>query len=553
LPRREDLAVSEIATVTGSEAPVLIVGAGPTGLVAAIELVRRGVPIHLVDRLPQPLPWSAAIFIKSRTLEILADLDLVGRFLEQGEIVNGVNFFLGESLVASYRCDDVDSPYPYILSIPESETVSLLTKKLNELGGQVERGVEFVGLEELDDRVRVRLSSLERGEYRLEASWVVGTDGYHSAVREVIGDDFDGRDYPQLWGVVDTELANWRHPRNLACAQLQPPNIIPFPLGENRWRVYFRTEKTNETALAAAGERLALISPGAELVNTAEPQFFRSHGRIARRFRIGRVFLAGDAAHVSNPVEGHGMNAGIHDAYNLGWKLGLMVSGTATEELIESYERERRTVDRKIVESGDGAEGRMAPGADDARKKLIEFLATSEGQHLAALAESEITYTYSNSPIVAEAGAAAPSLLGTQIGSRVGDAPGLMGHEGVFSFHDLIKGVSASLFITADAAEREAVDAWLSLLARARDLHPSFLGRAYVVLRGPPGEAPVPEGVLHDSTGWLHDRLSDGRPTLCLIRPDGHLGFRCTPPSLEKLESYLGRVCAKHGSRALPR
>jgi 2-polyprenyl-6-methoxyphenol hydroxylase-like FAD-dependent oxidoreductase len=547
LPRREDLAVSEIATVTGSEAPVLIVGAGPTGLVAAIELVRRGVPIYLVDRLPKPSPWSAAIFIKSRTLEILADLDLVDRFLEQGEIVNGVNFFLGESQVASYRCDDVDSPYPYILSIPENETVSLLTEKLNELGGRVERGVEFVGLEELNDRVRVRLSSLERGEYRFEASWVVGTDGYHSAVREAIGDDFDGRDYPQLWGVVDTELANWRHPRNLACAQLQPPNIIPFPLGENRWRVYFRTEKTNETALAAAGERLALISPGAELVNTAEPQFFRSHGRIARRFRIGRVFLAGDAAHVSNPIEGHGMNAGIHDAYNLGWKLGQMVSGTATEELIESYERERQAVDRKIVKSGDEAEGRMAPGADDARKSLIKFLATSVGQHFAALAESEIAYTYSNSPIVAEAGAAAPSLLGAQIGSRVGDAPGLIGHEGAFRFHDLIKGVSASLFIMAGAAEREAVDAWLSLLARVRDLHPSFLGPAYVVLRGPPGETPVPEGVLYDSAGRLHDRLSDGRPTLCLIRPDGHLGFRCTSPSLDKLESYLGRVCVRHG------
>ena len=185
--------------------PVLIVGAGPTGLVLAIELARRGIATHLIDRMAEPAPWSAAIYIKSRTLEILADLGLVDRFLERGERVHGVKVFLGSEEVAAFPFDVIDSPYPYILSIPETDTIALLTEELESLSGTVDRGVEFVGLENGNDGVRVRLRCEERGEYERDVQWVVGTDGYHSAVRDAIGDQFDGVDHPQLWGVFDTE------------------------------------------------------------------------------------------------------------------------------------------------------------------------------------------------------------------------------------------------------------------------------------------------------------------------------------------------------------
>ena len=271
--------------------------------------------------------------------------------------------------------------------------------------------MEFVGLEERDDRVRVRLRSEERGEYERDVQWVVGTDGYHSAVRDATGDQFDGDDHPQLWGVFDTELIDWAHPRDVTCMQLQPPTVLPFPLGKSLWRIYFIADSGVVDPVAAAGGRLARISPEVCLENAGDPQYFRAHSRVARRYRIGRVFLAGDAAHASNPIEGHGMNAGIQDAYNLGWKLAYMVSGTATERLIESYEAERQAIDRDIVRSGDMAYGRMVPAADEAREDLVDFLNSPKGPKMAALASSEIAAAYRKSPIVADVGTPATCRL----------------------------------------------------------------------------------------------------------------------------------------------
>jgi 2-polyprenyl-6-methoxyphenol hydroxylase-like FAD-dependent oxidoreductase len=213
--------------------PVLIVGAGPTGLVLAIELARRRVPLHLVDRHAEPLRWDRATTVKARSLEVFSGMGLADTFVRHGRIVRGVQFFSGEAKVASYRFDGLDSPFPFMLSIPEDETERILTEKLEQLGGQVERGVEFVGLEQGDRSVRARLRSLDAGERTLESSWVVGTDGFHSAVREAIGDQFDGHDEPTPWGVVRTSPAGVtrvtsppRSSNRRCCTRYRFPKIV---------------------------------------------------------------------------------------------------------------------------------------------------------------------------------------------------------------------------------------------------------------------------------------------------------------------------------------
>jgi hypothetical protein len=376
---------------------------------------------------------------------------------------------------------------------------------------------------------------------------VVGTDGYHSAVREVIGDRFDGKDYPELWGVVDSRILNWQHPRNLVGAQLQPPTVIPFPLGTDRWRVYFRPEAADEAALEMVDERLALVSPGARLVDPGKPQFFKSHSRLARKYRKGRVLLAGDAAHGSNPIEGHGMNAGMQDAFNLGWKLALVVSGLASDRLLDSYEAERRPVDRAIVQSGDEAYRRMEPAGEDARREVIGFLATAEGQSFAALAEAEIGFAYEDSFLAEETGPApSPSSRRTPKGARVGEVTGLRAAEGSLSLCDLLYGTAPSLFVLAGEATPAALAEARALLTGATSAMKQAPRCASVVLRGPAPDQPLPADLLYDPTGLLHERLGDAGPCLCLVRPDGHLGFRSSPPSLDAFCSYLDRLYGLH-------
>jgi 2-polyprenyl-6-methoxyphenol hydroxylase-like FAD-dependent oxidoreductase len=359
--------------------PVLIVDAGPTGLVFAIELARRGVPFHLIDRHPQPLTWDRATVMKSRSLEVFAALGLADAFVQRGRILRGVNLFAGDAQVASFRFHGLDSPFPFILDIPEHQTELILTQRLEQLGGRVQRGVEFVGLDQRELGVQARLRSLHDGERTLEAGWVVGTDGIHSGVRVAIGDEFEGHDNPTPWGVVDAHLSGW-HPSDLAVVQLEPPTLSTWPLADGRWRVYFLPDPEEEDVLATVSARLAATSPGAALQDPDQPQLFHTHARVARRYRIGRVLLAGDAAHACSPIEGHGMNTGIQDAYNLGWKLALVISGAAPATLLDSYEAERRPIAQAIANSGEHAEARVAEQASAERQALIAFLATPEGR-----------------------------------------------------------------------------------------------------------------------------------------------------------------------------
>lgn len=237
--------------------------------------------------------------IKSRSLELLAGMRLAGVFLRRGRIIRGIDLFSGGTRVANIGLEGLDSPFPFDLCIPEEETERILTEELGRLGCEVERGVEFAGLEQRERSVRVRLRSRHDGERALEASWVVGTDGVHSAVRETIGDEFDGHDYPTLWGVADAHLASWHRPRDHATVQIEPPVVIAFPLRDGRWRFTFQPDSDDDDHLGTIGARLQAIAPGAALRNPDEPQVFHTHARVARRYRIGRVLLAGEAAHAS--------------------------------------------------------------------------------------------------------------------------------------------------------------------------------------------------------------------------------------------------------------
>jgi 2-polyprenyl-6-methoxyphenol hydroxylase-like FAD-dependent oxidoreductase len=525
-----------------SEHPVLIVGAGPTGLVLAIELARRNVPFHLIDRRPEPIGRDRAIVVKSRSLELLAGMGLADEFVRRGRVICGINLFSGGTKVASVGLDGLDSPFPFDLCIPEEETERLLNQALGRLGGRIERGVEFVGLEQRERSVRVRLNALRDGERELEASWVVATDGLHSTVRETIGDEFEGHEYPALWGVADAHLTGWHQPDDCATVQIEPPVVIAFPLRDGRWRFTFQPDAGDDDVLGTIGARLAAISPGAALRDPDEPQLFRTHSRVARRYRVGRVLLAGDAAHASTPFEGHGMNTGMQDSHNLGWKLALVATGAAPQTLLDSYEAERRPVAQAIAASGDDAEARAERRDAAARQALIQFLANPQGRRLAAIAEAEIAFGYDRSPIVDDVLSVPPAAMGsTQIGFRVGDAAPLEGRNGILRLHELIATPGHTLLLMLGAAEPAAIEGALALARTVTQRYrPHVTG--YVVIRNTVAAETLPDMLLRDPTGALHTRLGADRPCLCLVRPDSHLGLRAAPPALETLQPHLRRI-----------
>jgi hypothetical protein len=236
------------------------------------------------------------------------------------------------------------------------------------------------------------------------------------------------------------------------------------------------------------------------------------------------------------------MNTGIQDAHNLGWKLALVATGVAPESLLDSYETERRPVAQAIARSGDDAEARAAWENPAARRDLIQFLTTSEGRRAAAIAEAEIAFGYDRSPIVGEVvSAARAAARGTPVGFRVGDAAPLEERNRSCCLHELIGGPGHTLLLMLGEADRAALEGGVAIAsAAARRYRPHV--QAYVVARTAPIRGDLPNALLRDPTGALHERLGADRPCLCLVRPDGHLGFRGEPPSLAALASHLGRI-----------
>ncbi len=524
--------------------PILIVGAGPTGLVLAIELARRGVPIHLIDQQPAPLPWDRAAVVKSRSLEIFATFGLADDFVRLGTAVRDVNFYKAGSKVASFHMRDVDTPFQFTLGISENVTERLLTRKLEELGGRVERGTSFVSLErgegsgnEANVRVLVRTSA---GERWLTAGWVVGTDGLHSLVRDAVGISFDGHDYALHWGVIDAHLDGWPFPGDANAVQFDP-FLIAIPIGGDRRRIYFRADPDTTHQVEHIKQWLAELAPGIWLEDPDEPQLFHTHCRVAGQFRARRVLLAGDAAHACSPIQGHGMNTGIQDAFNLGWKLALVAAGHAPESLLDSYDAERRHVAELVGAGGDDAEAMAAKGDPTATETIAAALASEDGRRNAAIGESETGFGYDDSPIIDAVGPQRLSQLGTPVGYRVGDAGSIEGRDGAVRLHELLAHTSHTLFLLLGDADAVAVDAGLSLVRNVTGRYGTHVIAHVVTSNAVACERDAGE-LLLDRNGAIHARLACGEPCLCLVRPDGHLGMRCVPPSLQAVEAHLARI-----------
>ena len=346
-----------------SNTDVLIVGAGPTGLVLALWLTRLGVRVRIIDKTAESGTTSRALAVQARTLELYRQIGLADAVVERGRTVLAVNLWVSGNQVAHGVLGAMGagiSPFPYALIYPQDEHEGLLIDRLAEAGVEVERKTEFQGLEERPGHLLARLRLPDGTAQACEATYIAGCDGAHSTVREALAIGFPGGTYDHLFYVADVEargaITNGEIHVGLDTADF----LAVFPLKDDgHWRLV----GTVRDELGRPHENLSWDDVSRRVIewmriDVAKVNWFSTyhvHHRVADHFRIGRTFLLGDAAHIHSPVGGQGMNTGIGDAVNLAWKLAAVLSERAEASLLDSYEPERIAFARRLVATTDRA------------------------------------------------------------------------------------------------------------------------------------------------------------------------------------------------------
>ena len=357
-----------------SPTDVLIIGAGPTGLVLALWLTKLGVRVRIIDKTAEPGMTSRALAVQARTLELYRQLDLADAVVAKGHQVPAVNLWVKGQQKARISLAAMGSgltPYPFMQIFPQDEHERLLIQRLETLGVAVERRTELVRFTEHENCVTARLRGPDGGEQDCEAVYVAGCDGARSIVREAIGTGFPGGTYRQIFYVADVEAKGPALNGELHVDLDEADFVAVFPLaGEGRARLIgtVRDERADRADTLTFGD-ISNHAIGQMKVAIAKVNWFSTyhvHHRVTQHFRKDRAFLAGDAAHIHSPAGGQGMNTGIGDAINLAWKLAAVVAGRAPDSLLDSYEAERIGFARRLVATTDRAfsfataEGRLA-------------------------------------------------------------------------------------------------------------------------------------------------------------------------------------------------
>ena len=341
---------------------VLIVGAGPTGLMLANQLGRRGVRVLIIDRHSGPAQQSRALGVQSRTMEIYSKLGIADRALELGKIGTGGNIWARGRRMARVALGEAGktvTPYPYIFILGQDDNEIIMGERLRDWGLSVQWNTELTALDQQSDHVIASLKQPDGSIRKISAAWVAGCDGSRSAVRELNGITFPGAPYEHVFFVADTVATGNMVPGEVNIYLLKSGFHLFFPMrGTDHWRLVGilppalrdRSDVKFDDVVPSLRQEA-----GAGLSFQACSWFstYRIHHRAASRFHDRRCFVLGDAAHVHSPVGAQGMNTGLQDAYNLAWKLALVVQGKAEPALLDSYEEERIPIAQRLLNTTD--------------------------------------------------------------------------------------------------------------------------------------------------------------------------------------------------------
>jgi 2-polyprenyl-6-methoxyphenol hydroxylase-like FAD-dependent oxidoreductase len=392
---------------------VLIVGAGPTGLAMGIELARQGVPFRLVEKAAEPTRWSQALVVQARTLEQFERYGIADEAVARGRILRHAELVSEGKTIVSFELDRIPGRYPFVLFLPQSQTERLMAEHLSSIGGRIERGVELTSFVNGPAGVEARLRHADGRAEVAWFRWVVGCDGAHSAVRHGLDVPFEGDTVGLSFLLGDLELDGDRVPGDELRIYLHRGDVVFFGrLRERVWRVILvehGRDWADTTPDLSDFQRMIdrVVGPGIRVVGSEWVSPYRVNQRKARHYRVASAFLAGDACHIHSPVAGQGMNTGIQDAANLGWKMGAVERG-APEALLDTYETERGAVgDALLKQTSRGlalatAESRVAEWLRDVVARTATGVEWVQDALLGFISETAIAYP--ESPIAVDRG-----------------------------------------------------------------------------------------------------------------------------------------------------
>ena len=398
---------------------VLISGAGPVGLTMANELVRHGISVRIVDKSAERTDKSKALVLWSRTLELFDHAGYVEPFLAAGMQAHGAQMSNGKDVIARISLDDIESVYPYALMIPQSDTERVLEEQLAKRGVKVERTVGLESFTDQGNQVQAVLRKASGESETLTADWLIGCDGAHSTVRHGLGFTFDGTTQPSDWYLADGHISGLEPQDRLHIFWHKDGILAFFPITAGRWRVIADLGPAQGDAHCpdpTLQEVQALITlrgtDGIVIKDAYWLAAFRINERKVSQYGRGRAFLAGDAAHIHSPAGGQGMNTGMQDAFNLAWKLSLVIGGVCKPSLLDSYSVERSAVGDMVLRNAsrltDAAIVRN-PIIQGLRNTVVKFaLGFPQLGHRVANLLAELDIGYPRSPLTV-AGAHHPS------------------------------------------------------------------------------------------------------------------------------------------------
>ncbi|MDX6740470.1 FAD-dependent monooxygenase [Actinocorallia sp. A-T 12471] len=488
------------------ETEVLIVGAGPAGLVLACELARRGVGAVLVERDAVPFAGGRGKGLQPRTLEVFEDMGVLDRALAFGGAypplraeVDGEVVFTGH--MSEPREATPDVPYPNGLMLPQWRTGLILRERLKELGGAVTSPAEFVGLAQDAEGVTA-VVNVDGTEQTIRARYLVGTDGGSSAVRRALGVSFVGETHEEERSLIADVRAegldrdHWHvWPRG---GDAFPIGLCPLA-GTDTFQMMVPLAPgapVPEMSLGVFQDAVdAAAGPGRiRLTGLVWSSVFRPNIRMAERFAVGRVFLAGDAAHVHSPAGGQGLNTGVQDAYNLGWKLAAVLRG-ADPGLLDSYEAERQPVAARVLGLSTALHAKAREGGADAHRRDDPELQ----QLVLGYPDGPLTVERREAPAAAHAGDRAPDAV----------APGGRLFPLIHTGSPVLLAFGPNARMVAEKVAPELT-----------------------VAPDPDGTAPTAYGV------------APGADALFVLRPDGYIGLATDTPDPAETAAYLTLLTA---------